>query len=314
MSKKTPLVVVLGPTASGKTEIAVYLAKTFNGEIIGADSMQVYKSMDIATAKPGEKEMGGVAHHLIDFLEPGESFSVAGYVELAKKAVAGVYKRGKLPVLCGGTGLYISSLVDNISFEGHTGQSEIRKRLQAVLEEKGALYLHGELSKCDPVLAEKLHPNNTGRVLRALEVFGNTGVPMSEHQKKARGNPPEYDLCMIGLFYRDRQKLYDRIGARVDAMMKQGLLMEAKALFDAGQMGGTARQAIGYKELENFFNGRETKDAAIEAIKRETRRYAKRQMTWFRRDERINWIAVDECDARQESFLTVKEFQKGEQA
>ena len=307
------MVIVLGPTATGKTEIAVYLAKAFQGEVIGADSMQIYKHMDIATAKPNEEEMGGVPYHLIDFLDFGESFSVAQYVALAKKTIAGVCERGKLPVLCGGTGLYISSLADNISFEEHTGQSEIRNKLKSVLEEKGALYLHGELSKCDPILAGKLHPNNTGRVLRALEVFESTGVPMSEHQKKARQNPPEYDLCMIGLCYHDRQKLYDRIDERVDKMMKQGLLLEAKALLDSGQMGGTARQAIGYKELERFFSGRETKSAAIEAIKRETRRYAKRQMTWFRRDKRINWIAVDACDAKREAFLILQEFQKGEQ-
>ena len=309
--KQSPLVVVLGPTASGKTEAAVCLAEKFHGEIIGADSMQIYRRMDIGTAKPGEKEMRGVPHHLIDFLDPGESFSVAQYVQLAKKAIAGVHERGGLPVLAGGTGLYISSLTNNISFEEHAGSSEAREKLRALLDEKGAAYLHGELQKCDPALAEKLHPNNTGRVIRALEVFGQTGIPMSEYQKRARGNPPEYDLCMIGLYYRDRQKLYGRIDVRVDIMIKQGLPREAKALFDEG-FAGTARQAIGYKELESWFNGAGTLEEAAESIKRETRRYAKRQMTWFKRDKRINWIAVDECDAKQEAFQIAEEFLKGE--
>lgn len=291
---KTKLLVICGPTASGKTGLSIDLAKRFGGEIIGADSMQIYKGMDIGAAKPSKEEMRGITHHLVDFLEPDEDFSVAAYVTLAKKHIAGIAAKGCLPIVCGGTGLYISSLVDNISFEEIKSDPQLRESLKKLADERGAEYLHKRLEDCDPELAEKLHPNNLGRVIRALEVFELTGTTMTEMQKKSRQSPSDYDLCMLGICYDDREKLYERINLRVDLMLQNGLIYEAKALFDAG-FGGTAAQAIGYKELQKYFSGTESLEEAAESIKRETRRYAKRQMTWLRRDGRIKWLHADVC-------------------
>lgn len=287
------LLVICGPTASGKTGLAIDLAERFGGEIIGADSMQVYKGMDIGTAKPTISEMRGIPHHLIDFLEPHEDFSVAAYVALAKKHIADITARGRLPVVCGGTGLYISSLVDNIGFDEIETDPKLREHLKQLADEQGAEALHKQLIDCDPQLAAKLHPNNLGRVIRALEVFELTGKTMTELQANSRQQPSEYDLCMLGIRYNDRQKLYDRIDRRVDLMLENGLLDEAKPLFDAG-FGGTAAQAIGYKELQTYLAGGETLAEAAGSIKRETRRYAKRQLTWLRRDARIQWLNADD--------------------
>lgn len=295
MSKTIYVLVVCGPTASGKTKLAVDLAKRFGGEIIGADSMQVYKGMSIGTAKPSAEETREVPHHLIDFLEPDSAFSVAEYVRLAKQVIKDVAGRGRLPVLAGGTGLYINSLLDNISFENIEADEGLRAKLKSLAEEKGGAFLHEMLAGRDPELAEKLHPNNTGRIIRALEVCELTGVPMSEHMRRARQNPSEYDACMLGLRYSDRGALYERIDRRVDLMLEQGLIEEAKSLFDAG-FTGTASQAIGYKELFGYFSGKEPLSEAVENIKRETRRYAKRQMTWFKRDGRIRWFDVDKYE------------------
>lgn len=286
------LLVICGPTASGKTSLSIDLAKCLSGEIVGADSMQIYKGMDIGTAKPTETEMQGIPHHLIDFLELGEDFSVAAYVALAKKCIAEITARGRLPVVCGGTGLYISSLVDNISFDEVKSDPKLRESLKRLADENGAKYLHKRLESIDPELAGKLHPNNLGRVIRAIEVYELTGVTMSETQKRSRQNPSEYDLLILGITYNDRQKLYDRINLRVDMMLQSGLIDEANALFDAG-FEGTASQAIGYKELRNYFAGKESLEEAAENIKRETRRYAKRQMTWLKRDKRIKWLQAD---------------------
>lgn len=292
MKTRIPLLVVCGATASGKTQLSIDLAKRFDGEICGADSMQIYKGMAVGTAKPDINEMQGIPHHLIDFQEPDRLFSVAEYVSLAKKTIEGIHARGRLPVLTGGTGLYISSLVDNISFGGIASDSSLREELKAVYGEKGAAYMHEQLRLCDPELAEKLHPNNIGRIIRAIEVFRVTGEKMSELQKKSRQTPSEYDLCMLGICYRDREKLYERINLRVDNMLENGLVREAKAVYDAG-MQGTAGQAIGYKELAGYFDGNESLDEAVQNIKQATRRYAKRQMTWLRRDERIRWLEAD---------------------
>lgn len=289
------LLVVCGPTASGKTRLAIDLAERLDGEIVGADSMQIYKGMTIGTAKPTITEMRGIPHHLVDFLDPGESFSVADYVRLAKDAVAGIRARGHLPVLCGGTGLYISSLIDNIGFEDLKAPDSLRNELKTLAEEKGGEYMLERLSACDPELAAKLHPNDLGRIIRALEVYDLTGTPMSELQRRSRMNPPEYDLCMLGLGFQNRETLYERVNMRVDSMLRQGLAEEAEALLRAGHM-KTASQAIGYKELTDYFAGGESLEEAAENIKRETRRLAKRQMTWFRRDSRIHWLYADEYD------------------
>lgn len=291
-SNKIPLVVIVGPTASGKTKLAVELAKSFNGEIVSADSMQIYRHMDIATAKPIVEEMSGIPHHLIDFVEVDQQFSVADYSKLAHEAIKSIVSRNKLPILAGGTGLYINAVVDNIQYAEIKSDLSIRKELQSLAEEKGNEYLLNELNKIDPILAKTLHPNNSGRILRALEVYQITGIPMSEHQRKSRLKDSPYQLCMLGICFEDRELLYQRINQRVDLMMDHGLIEEAKKINQIYQ--GTAQQAIGYKELQPYFDGTKSLDECILSLKQATRRYAKRQLTWFRRDKRICWLKADE--------------------
>lgn len=294
MEKKIPLIAVVGPTASGKTALAVSLAKRFHGEVISADSMQIYKQMNIATAKPTVEEMDGIPHHLIDCLDLSQKFSVADYTALAHQKAAEIYARGHLPILAGGTGLYIDSVVNNISFSEIRTDEELRKELTRLAEEKGAEYLLEELNRFDPESAKRLHPNNLSRIIRAIEVYRLTGITMTEHQRRSRLTPSGYDAVMIGLDFQDRQKLYDRINLRVDRMFADGLLEEAREILSNKNL-GTARQAIGYKELQYYFDGQESLEEAIQKIKQETRRYAKRQLTWFRRNPNIHWIYVDCC-------------------
>lgn len=292
MERKTPLLVICGPTASGKTGLAVAVAKRLNGEVVSADSMQLYRRMDIGTAKPTDEEMVGVPHHLIDLLDPGERFSVAQYVERAKAVIAEVDRRGRLPIVCGGTGLYVDSLTRNIRFVEMDENPALRKELAALAEAQGNQSVWEMLYRCDPQLAKRLHPNNLGRVIRGIEVYRASGVPLSEWQRRSREDAPAYRLCMVGLHW-PRERLYERIGRRVDAMMEQGLMDEARALWETG-LSSTAMQAIGYKELFAYFSGEISLETAVEEIKRESRRYAKRQMTWLRRDERVHWIAAEE--------------------
>ena len=299
--KKIPLLVIAGPTASGKTKLAIELAKAFHGEVVSADSMQVYRHMEIATAKPAKEEMDGIPHHLLDFLEPDNAaFSVADYTHLAQDAIAEIMERGKLPVLCGGTGLYIQSVIDNLDFDGFSGDSEIRQRLQKDAEALGSETMWKRLAEADPELAQKLHPNNLGRVLRALEVYEATGIPMSIHQQRAKSQPSPYQLCMLGLRYQKRELLYERINQRVDRMLEQGLLQEAQKIISV--YGGTACQAIGYKELLPYLQGESPLEPCIEKLKQATRNYAKRQLCWFGRDKRIQWICVDEYENPHELF------------
>lgn len=294
MEKKIPLIAVVGPTASGKTALAVSLARRFHGEVISADSMQIYKQMNIATAKPTVEEMDGIPHHLIDCLDLSQKFSVADYTALAHQKAAEIYARGHLPILAGGTGLYIDSVVNNISFSEIRTDEELRKELTRLAEEKGAEYLLEELNRFDPESAKRLHPNNLSRIIRAIEVYRLTGITMTEHQRRSRLTPSGYDAVMIGLDFQDRQKLYDRINLRVDRMFADGLLEEAREILSNKNL-GTARQAIGYKELQHYFDGQESLEEAIQKIKQGTRRYAKRQLTWFRRNPNIHWIYVDCC-------------------
>lgn len=289
--RKIPLIVVCGPTASGKTALAVSLAKIFNCEIVSADSMQIYKQMQIATAKPTPEEQQNIKHHLIDFLEPDEDFSVADYVRLAKDCIEKIYYSGETPLLCGGTGLYISSLVDNISFDDTCASTELRRELSDLAKEKGGEYLLEMLSAFDPETASRLHPNNITRIIRAIEVYRVSGITMSEAVSNSRHESP-YDTCMIGITCYDRSKLYDRINLRVDRMMEAGLLDEAKAVLSNPRL-KTAYQAIGYKELKRYFDNEASLEECIQSLKMSTRRYAKRQLTWFRRDERINWLYTD---------------------
>ena len=292
MPLKIPLIVVAGPTASGKTKLGVALAKHFDGEVVSADSMQIYKTMDVATAKPMPDEMEGIPHHLIDFLSPEEPFSLAQYVTLAEKTIEDIRSRGKVPVIVGGTGLYINTLIDHISLSESGEDPALRAELTALAAEKGNGYLLEMLRELDPVTAENLHENNLPRVIRAIEVTKSTGVPFSEHIAESRSEESPYAPCIIGLSCQDRQKLYDRIDLRVDLMLENGLLKEAEEAFRTEQK--TAAQAIGCKELFPYFRGEKTLEECVEHLKRSTRRYAKRQLTWFRRDERICWIYSDE--------------------
>lgn len=285
--EKTKIICVVGATASGKTDLAVKLAKAVDGEIISADSMQVYKNMPIATAVATKEEQDGVPHHLVEFLDTDQTFSVADFVERAKVLIDEITARGRVPIVAGGTGLFVDSLVKNISFSQVGSNAEIRNKLA----EKSNEELFEKLVELDPKSAEDIHPNNRKRVIRALELC-MSGTSKTEQNENSMLIDSPYDALYIGIGYQDRQKLYDRINKRVDLMLEAGLENEARQML--GKQGLTARQAIGHKELQPYIDGNITLDEAVEGLKRETRRYAKRQLTWFRRNENINWLYADE--------------------
>lgn len=287
-------VFIVGPTASGKTKLSIQLAKHFGGEIISADSMQIYKGIHIASAAPDEDEKSGVPHHLLEFLELSEEYSVADYVLRARACIKEIASRGNLPVIVGGTGLYISSLLDNTEFMEQETDRGLRKSLEARFDAVGGEKMLEELGTFDKETALRLHPNNRRRIIRAFEVYEQTGKTITEQNEASHRNDSFIDPLVIGISYRDREKLYERINLRVDLMLKNGLLEEARKTFEASN-GKGAFQAIGHKELYSFFEGNVTLDEATELLKQQTRRYAKRQLTWFRRDSRINWIFADEC-------------------
>lgn len=290
-----PVVAVVGPTASGKSALAVELARLLNGEIVSADSKQIYRYMSVGTAVPTEEEMAGIPHHLLQFLNPDQNFSVAEYVELAQKAILEIHARKKLPVVAGGTGLYVSSLLDNITFFDTKSDPALRQELEQTAAEKGNQYLLDLLNTFDPQLAQKLHPNNLGRIIRGIEAYRLTGIPMSEHQKASRQKESPYRCCIIGLNYRNRDLLYQRIDRRVEKMMENGLLEEIKELIRMGYS-QTAAQAIGYKEFFGYLQGKSALEESVSRVQQESRRYAKRQLTWFRRDERVNWLYIDDYE------------------
>lgn len=289
--KKPLVIVVAGPTASGKTSLAIEIAKRFDGEIVSADSMQIYKNMDIATAKPTEKEMAEVKHHLIGFVDCNDEYSVAMYKNDALSAIRDILFRGKLPVVCGGTGLYIDTLVKNTKFFDYE-KSDVRSELEKTADEKGIEHLFDKLKEIDPETADRLHLNDRKRIIRAMEVYLSTGKTITEQDKLSHLEESEFDWCVIGLTASDRQFIYERINKRVDIMLESGLLREAEEFF-SGEYSSTAKQAIGYKELKPYFDGLVSLEEAVEKLKMETRRYAKRQLTWFRRNEKINWIEID---------------------
>lgn len=299
MAEKPFVLAVVGPTASGKTGLGIELAKKYGGEVISADSMQIYKGMDIASAKPTAEEMQGIPHHLIDFLERDAAFSAADYVRLANEKIAEVLSCGRLPIIVGGTGLYVDSLLENVKFSEGGSDEEYRLGLYKLAEEKGNEALHARLAEIDPETAESLHPNNLVRVVRALEVFHITGRRISELKKESKTVESPYRSLIIGLNYHDRQKLYDMIELRVDEMVKKGLVEEARELYECGGM-KTAANAIGFKELIPFFENKQTCEECIDKIKQETRRYAKRQLTWFRKNPRIQWIFLDDINKKSE--------------
>lgn len=286
-----PLMVVGGPTASGKSALAVALAKRLNGEVISADSMQVYADLHIGTARPTTEEMQGVPHHLLGFLPLSERYSVARYAEQAHRVIREVAARGHTPILCGGTGLYIQAVTENLTFfaEAGDGSLAVRTRLQEALQSDGETALWERLRSIDPETAAALHPHNSGRVVRALEVFELTGVPMSEWVRRSHAVPSPYKTATFVVHYSERQRLYDRIDRRVEEMMARGLLREAEQVLKT-PYAPTAMQAIGYKELAPYLSGEGTLAEAVERIKQGTRRYAKRQLSWFRRVTPACWL------------------------
>lgn len=294
MRARLPLLVVIGPTASGKSALALRLAEELNGEILSGDSMQVYRGMDIGTAKPTAEEMDGIPHHMIDVADPEEDFSVARYVEMASACVDDILSRGKLPIVAGGTGLYVDSLLSGRTFAAFSPDSSLRKELEAELAERGGEAMLSELSQVDPEAAARLHPNDHKRIVRALEVYRSTGKTISEHNRETRALPPRYEALTIGLNFQDRADLWARIDQRVDQMAAAGLEREVRELLSSGLSPRcTAMQAIGYKEFVAAVEGDMTWREAEELVKLRSRQYAKRQLSWFRRNPKAHWIEVD---------------------
>ncbi|MEW6458012.1 MAG: tRNA (adenosine(37)-N6)-dimethylallyltransferase MiaA [Bacillota bacterium] len=293
MTGPPPLVVITGPTATGKTEVGINVALACGGEIVSADSMMVYRGMNIGTAKPSASEMRGVPHHLIDVVDPDEEFNVARYQQLAGEAIVGILGRKRIPLLVGGTGLYIRSVVEDYRFPVRADR-RLRNRLQETAELYGCARLHRHLAVVDPVTARRLHPNDQRRIIRALEVYYQSGIPFSRHPDR-RDRAPKYLPVMFGLNM-ERGRLYRRIEERVDAMIRAGLVREVQSLLEKGYGPElVAMKGLGYKEIAAHLRGSLTLEEAIHILKRNTRRFAKRQLTWFRRDERIRWLDVEEC-------------------
>ena len=311
---KIPVIAVVGPTASGKSDLAVEICLSFNGEVVSADSMQIYRGMDIATAKPSEAEKKGIPHHMMGFLPDTEGYSVAEYQKAAGQAIADIYSRGKLPVVVGGTGLYLDTLLNNIQLTEDSNHSELREKLKLRAENEGMEALLAELREIDPEYARKMHPNNGKRILRALELWYSSGITMTQQIENSHAESP-YDVLWIGLDASDRQYLYDRINRRVDLMLEAGLEQEARDYL-ARTDTATSSQAIGCKELKPYFDGEISLGQAVENLKQATRRYAKRQLTWFRRNECIQWFCIDNYEGKQglysEVFDYINEKLKGE--
>ena len=289
------LIVITGPTASGKTAMSVEVAKVLGAEIVNADSMQIYKYMDIGTAKPTVEERQGIPHHLIDIVNPDEQFSVARYCECAKQAIDSIHAKGKPVVMVGGTGLYVDSLVNNIQFSEIEPDEEYRTKMDALAEEKGNEHIYNMLMEIDPDSAKKISVSDRKRIIRALEVYHLTGKTITWHNEQSRSVPSPYNTTMFAIDL-DREVLYDKINRRVDIMMDMGLLEEVKSIINMGiGKDTTAMQAIGYKEIAQYLDGEITLEEAVDKIKQGSRRYAKRQLTWYRRNEKVNWVkSIDE--------------------
>lgn len=294
-TERIPLVAVVGPTASGKTGLAVALAKAYDAEVLSFDSMQLYKGMDVATAKPTPEEMDGIPHHLISAVDPADTYSVARFQEDANRIIRDITARGKRVILVGGTGLYLDAFIQNLQFLDTGDTSAVRERLKQELETVGPEAMYTRLHDLDPDYAESIHPNNMGRVLRALEIYETTGYTMSHQIAQSRTEPGPYDVCYIGLTARDRNVLYERINTRVDRMLENGLLEEAEA-WRENAPGATASQAIGIKEMLPYLEGEADLATCVETLKTATRHYAKRQLTWFRRNPDVHWLFLDEAD------------------
>lgn len=302
---KPPLVVLTGPTAVGKTALSISLAKEINGEIISADSMQVYRQMDIGTAKITPEEMQDVSHHLIDIMDPDEDFNVVKFKELANACIEQIYSRGKIPILVGGTGFYIQAVLKDVSFQQEE-ETESRKKLEKIAEEKGAQYLHEQLQKVDPESAKVIHENNVRRVIRALEYFEQTGCKISDHNQQEKEKESPYNFAYFVL-EQDRKILYERIEKRIDLMMEQGLLDEVKRLYEKGYGRDlVSMQGIGYKEIYAYLDGEYSLEEAEYILKRDTRHFAKRQLTWFKREKDVVWVNKDQYQTEKEQLAFCK--------
>ena len=300
---KKPLVVLTGPTAVGKTKLSITLAKALGGEIISADSMQVYKHMDIGSAKITEKEMDGVPHHLIDVLSPFEEFHIVRFQELAKKAMEDIYSRGRIPVFVGGTGFYIQAITKDIDFTEGEEDKQYREELSRLAAEKGNEFLHEMLRNIDPKSAEEIHANNVKRVIRALEFYKENGFPIAQHNEEQKQNETPYNLAYFVL-NAPRDLLYERIDRRVDEMMENGLVKEVQKLKDMGcRREMTSMQGLGYKEILSFLEGEVPLEEAVRILKRDTRHFAKRQLTWFRRESDVIWVDKDKFSFDEEKIL-----------
>ena len=288
--QREKVAVIIGPTAVGKTKLSIDLAKALNGEIISGDSMQIYRTMDIGTAKVTKEEMDGIPHYMVDIKNPEESFSVAEFQERVRKHIREITERGKLPIIVGGTGLYIQSVLFDYQFTDDAGDAIYREQMEKLALERGVEYVHKKLQEVDPESAERIHANNVRRVIRALEIFHTTGEKMSDQLEKQE-NELLYDVSLIGLTM-DREMLYDRINLRVDIMMDQGLLEEVEGLYNRGIRDCQSIQAIGYKEIYDYFEDRVSLEEAVSQLKTNSRRYAKRQLTWFRNKMDVTWFDV----------------------
>lgn len=308
-----PLIILTGPTAAGKTELSIKLAKKVGGEIISADSMQVYKKMDIGTAKIMPEEMGGVRHFLVDELDPAEEFHVVRFQQMAKQALKEIYEKGKIPIVVGGTGFYIQALLYDIDFSKEDSDQEYREELRQLAEEKGNAYLHKMLSLVDPESAYAIHENNTKRVIRALEFYKKTGSKISLHNEEERKKESCYQFVYFVLSH-DRKVLYDRINQRVDKMIKAGLIKEVERLAKEGYTKDmVSMQGIGYKEVFDYLEGRQSLEETTERIKKDTRHFAKRQLTWFRREKEVTMINRQDFRGEDEilAFMLEKIKEKG---
>ena len=289
------VIFVVGPTASGKTDLSVKLSKEIGGEIVSADSMQIYKGIHIASAAPDIEEMSGIPHHLMEFLDLNEQFSVADYVITARKKIKEIISRGNIPIVVGGTGLYISALIENTEFVSVSTDETLRKKLEEEFDTLGGEEMLNRLAKFDPRSAERLNVGDKRRIVRCFEIFETTGKSKTSQNELSHRNPPEFESLVLGITYKDREKLYERINKRVDIMLQKGLLEEAKTTYKNRNNKG-AFQAIGHKELYGYFEGEHSLEEAAELLKQQTRRYAKRQLTWFRKNESIIWLYPDGDD------------------
>ena len=310
---KPRVVAVGGPTASGKTALSVALARAFDGEIINADSMQIYKNLDVGTAKPSEEERQGIPHYLLDFLSPETPYSVADFTAAADPLIRDITARGRLPLVVGGTGLYITSLLSGMAFAPEKTDPAIRARLQARADTEGGAALYAELQRVDPDYAAQVHPNNLPRVIRALELFEATGRRMSDQRREARPAEAPYHALCLCLTCRDRAVLYSRIDRRVDEMVENGVLDEARQVYDHRDAYRTAAQAIGYKEFFPYFEDTANLTECTERLKQATRNYAKRQLTWFRRQNDAVWLYLDEEDVTEHACTLVRAFLHNEE-